>query len=90
MDDLALHDDFSEQNRSWDDAGTIISDTYGTYQKIWGPGCQIHHEFFDWIGLYIHFEKKSSKNQKNQYPSKFWDEKLMFSNQHHTHLQTQK
>ncbi len=27
MDDGALHDDFSEQNRSWDDSGTIISDT---------------------------------------------------------------
>ena len=25
MDDGALHDDFSEQNRSWDDFGTIIS-----------------------------------------------------------------
>ena len=28
MDDGALHDDLSEQNRSWDDSGTIISDTY--------------------------------------------------------------
>ena len=27
MDALALHDDFSEQNRSGDDSGTIISDT---------------------------------------------------------------
>ena len=27
MDDLALHDDFPEQDRSWDDSGTIISDT---------------------------------------------------------------
>ena len=27
MDDLALHDDFSEQNLSWNDSGTIISDT---------------------------------------------------------------
>ena len=27
MDDGALHDDFSEQNRSWDDSGTIISET---------------------------------------------------------------
>ena len=27
MDDLALHDDFSEQSRSWDDSGTITSDT---------------------------------------------------------------
>ena len=27
MDDGALHDDFSERNRSWDDSGMIISDT---------------------------------------------------------------
>ena len=26
MDDGALHDDFSEHNRSWDDSETIISD----------------------------------------------------------------
>ena len=27
MDDGALNDDFSEQSRSWDDSGTMISDT---------------------------------------------------------------
>ena len=27
MDDGVLHNDFSEQNRSWDESGTAISDT---------------------------------------------------------------
>ena len=36
MDDGALYDGFSERNRSWDDSGTIISDTKGTYQNFMG------------------------------------------------------
>ena len=34
--DGALQDDFSEQDRSWDDSGTIISETYGSYQSFMG------------------------------------------------------
>ena len=48
-------------------------------QKIWGPGWQIYHSFFEWIGLYTHFCKKTLKNQKTQHPSKFWENKIMFS-----------
>ena len=67
--DGALHDDFCEQNRSWDDPRTIMSDTLGTYQNFMSPGCQIYHQFFEWIGLYTHFDKKSLN--KSNIPASF-------------------
>ena len=34
--DGALQNDFSKQDRSWDDSGTIVSETQGTYQNFMG------------------------------------------------------
>ena len=80
MDDGTFHDDFSKRNRSWDDSGTIISDTQDTYQKSMGPGCQIYNYLIEWIGLYIHVDKNTLNNPKKTHLSKCWEKTMDVSN----------
>ena len=65
MDDGALPDDFPSEIVH----GTTLGRSFRTRRvptkMLWGPGCQIYHSFPEWIGLYIHLDRKIIGKSKN-------------------------